>query len=596
MSGVRNTCAAPLATTATSLARRLGLLFVGVLLVAGLVGVGGVSAAGTVSVSPGDSIQALVNANPAGTTFLIKAGVHRGQQVSPKTGDVFIGEEGAILDGGWALEYAFIGVPGGNGPDNVTIRNLIIQHYAPALQEAPIRGGGEAWYWIIEDCEIRENRNIGIDASTGWLVRNNYFHHMGSLGVSGAGDNITFEGNEIAFNNTDDVDPYWEAGGSKFVHTRHLVLRNNYVHDNKGPGLWLDGNNIYALYESNRIINNYGPGIGHEISYEAVIRYNLIEGNGFGFTGWVDGGGIVVSNSPNVEIYGNTVRYNNDGIAGIQANRGAGNYGPYQLRNLWVHDNIIAMDVGQTGVVRVGGLTDPVWSPEWNNRFDYNTYTLGTADKYYAWDPWYMTTAQWRAAGQDPHSTWTTSPTTTTTTTTTAPPASSPTPTTTTTTAPAAAPAPAGPAPTGAAPTPACGGLPATIVGTGASDRLMGTRGPDVIVGLGGNDVIDGKGGADIICGGPGDDTLLGGAGNDRLYGDDGDDTLKGGSGNDVLVGGSGNDALFGGERKDALIGGKGRDMLARDGRDILISGSGRGYLRGAGLQDLLATLRDGES
>ena len=357
--------------------------------------------------SPGDSIQALVNANPAGTTFLIKAGVHRRQQVMPKNGDSFVGEPGAVLDGGGVTQFAF-----GAGGVGVTVRGLVVQNYAPKLQEGVIRLGGGAHNWLVKGNEVRFNRGVGIAAGPGWVVRNNYVHHQGQLGVGGSGDDITFEGNEIAFNNTDDVDPYWEAGGSKFVHTRHLVLRNNYVHDNKGPGLWLDGNNIYALYEGNRIINNYGPGIFHETSYDAVIRYNLIEGNGFGYTGWVDGAGILVNTSPNVEVYGNTVRHNNDGIAGIQANRGAGNYGPYQLRNLWVHDNIIAMDVGQTGVVRVGGLTDPVWSPEWNNRFDYNTYTLGTADKYYAWDPWYMTTTQWRAAGQDPHSTWTTSPTT----------------------------------------------------------------------------------------------------------------------------------------------------------------------------------------
>lgn len=392
------------------------LLLVGVVVVGGLVGVGGgrAVAAGVVSVFPGDSIQTLVDANGAGTTFVVKAGVHVRQQVTPKSGDVFVGEDGAILDGEWALGYAFVGVPGGNGPDNVVIRNLIIEHYAPGTQSAVIRGGGEAWYWVVEDCEIRENKNIGLAASTGWLIRNNYFHHMGSLGVSGAGDYITLEGNEIAFNNTDNVDSHWEAGGTKFVWSDYLVLRDNYVHDNKGPGLWLDGNNIYALYEGNRVIDNYGPGIDHEISYDAVIRNNVVEGNGFGWTGWVDGAGILVNSSPNVEVYGNTVRYNNDGIAGIHASRGSGNYGPYQLKNLWVHNNIIVMEVGNTGVVT--NATDPVFSAAWNNRFDYNTYTVVSADKHYAWDPWYMTTAQWQAIGQDPHSTWNGTPTTTTTT------------------------------------------------------------------------------------------------------------------------------------------------------------------------------------
>jgi parallel beta-helix repeat protein len=213
------------------------------------------------------------------------------------------------------------------------------------------------------------------------------------------------------------------------------VLRGNYVHDNKGPGLWLDGNNIYALYEGNRVVDNYGPGIDHEISYDAVIRNNVVEGNGFGWTGWVDGAGILVNTSPNVEVYGNTVRNNNDGIAGIHASRGSGNYGPYQLKNLWVHDNVIVMQVGETGVVT--NTSDPVFSTAWNNRFDYNTYTLGSADKYYAWDPWYMTTTQWRATGQDPHSTWTDEgPSGTTSTTSTVAPTTTTTSTTTTVAAP----------------------------------------------------------------------------------------------------------------------------------------------------------------
>jgi hypothetical protein len=67
----------------------------------------------------------------------------------------------------------------------------------------------------------------------------------------------------------------------------------------------------------------------------------------------------------------------------------------HQVKGFWVHDNVIVMQVGETGVVT--NTSDPVFSTAWNNRFDYNTYTLGSADKYYAWDPWYMTTTQWRA-------------------------------------------------------------------------------------------------------------------------------------------------------------------------------------------------------
>ena len=60
-----------------------------------------------ISILPGQSIQGFVNANPAGTTFILKAGTHVRQSVIPKSGDRFIGETGAVLDGQGVAPYAF---------------------------------------------------------------------------------------------------------------------------------------------------------------------------------------------------------------------------------------------------------------------------------------------------------------------------------------------------------------------------------------------------------------------------------------------------------------------------------------------------------
>lgn len=51
------------------------------------------------TIYPGEDIQAAVDANPTGASFVIKAGVHRLQSVQPKTGNEFVGEPGAILSG-----------------------------------------------------------------------------------------------------------------------------------------------------------------------------------------------------------------------------------------------------------------------------------------------------------------------------------------------------------------------------------------------------------------------------------------------------------------------------------------------------------------
>lgn len=62
------------------------------------------AAATTVAVPIGSDLQGLVNTNPPGTTFLIASGVHREQQVVPKDGNVFLGEDGAVLSGARILQ------------------------------------------------------------------------------------------------------------------------------------------------------------------------------------------------------------------------------------------------------------------------------------------------------------------------------------------------------------------------------------------------------------------------------------------------------------------------------------------------------------
>jgi len=52
------------------------------------------------TIYPGADIQAAINANPSGTTFILKAGVHRLTRfVTPKAGNSFLGESGTILNG-----------------------------------------------------------------------------------------------------------------------------------------------------------------------------------------------------------------------------------------------------------------------------------------------------------------------------------------------------------------------------------------------------------------------------------------------------------------------------------------------------------------
>ncbi len=139
-------------------------------------------------------------------------------------------------------------------------------------------------------------------------------------------------------------------------------------------------------------------GIFHEISYAAVIRNNYVEGNGSGHSAWLWGAGIVVAASPNVEVYGNEVVNNADGIAGIQQNRGSGQYGPYQVSNLHVHDNHVTMNGGNTGLVQ--DIGDNSYFTSRNNRFVNNNFTVQGDGRNFSWNNTNYTLAEWNALGQ----------------------------------------------------------------------------------------------------------------------------------------------------------------------------------------------------
>jgi parallel beta-helix repeat protein len=356
--------------------------------------------AGAVTLRPGASLQAAVDQHAGGTTFYLEAGTYRRQSVTPKTGDVFLGAPGAVLDGENAVTYAFQG-----SADRVRIQGLIIEHYTPPAQMGAIKAGGNSpsdgtYGWVVADCEVRYNATAGIRLGDHMQVLRTKVHHNGQEGIVGIGDNILIEGNEIAFNNYQDkFNPGWEAGGTKFVETDGLVVRNNYVHDNHGPGLWTDINNIHTLYEGNRVEHNTMMGIFHEISYQATIRNNTVRGNGFGMNAWLWGAGILVAASPNVEIYGNTVVGNANGITAVQQSRGSGAYGPHLVQNLYVHDNTVTMASGHSGIAQDTG--DRSVFSRWNNRFTHNTYYLKGNSQPFAWMDQMIAQSKWQSYGQD---------------------------------------------------------------------------------------------------------------------------------------------------------------------------------------------------
>jgi parallel beta-helix repeat protein len=332
-----------------------------------------------------------------------------------------------VEPGKWLFDYAndriyFVDDPSGRKVEtsvtrhaihgdarDVTIRGLVIEKYANPAQHGAIHGmmgtsGALSSGWIVENNVIRLNHGAGVRTGHGMRVIDNRIAFQGQIGIVGSGDGIIVEKNEIAFNNTQGFNWGWEGGGTKWVRTHDLVVSQNYSHSNDGPGLWTDISNIRTLYEDNLVENNANIGIFHEISYEAIIRNNTVRRNGFADTRWLWGSGILVAGSPNVEIYGNIVEDNAGGIGAVQQNRGTGDYGPYLLRNLWVHGNTVRYRLGFSGVARDDG-DDIVFSVEGNNRFDNNRYYLDDITRSrFAWNgtrSW----DTWRGMGQDTNGT-----------------------------------------------------------------------------------------------------------------------------------------------------------------------------------------------
>jgi parallel beta-helix repeat protein len=364
-----------------------------------------------VAIHPGESIQRAVDASPAGTAFLIKAGVHRRQTIRPKSGMSFVGEAGAVLDGEHATGQAFIA----SGTQNVTVRGLRITRYAPPALNAALDGRSSDG-WLVEGNEIDNNVNgtqraYGLRIGNNWIVRGNSIHHNGWVGIEGyQAVGTLIEGNDVYANPAASfTDTVGEAANIKLYGCGRIVIRGNHVHDSPFRGIWIDRSQPDMTIENNRVINHGQVGIWYEVSYRGVVRNNYVENAGYDSyysSGWLRGGGITVTNSPDVTVTGNTVVNSLNGIIGLQASSYYdGPYGKSELRNLRVQGNTIVMPRGQSGIAENVGSTAVFVSS--NNVFSGNAYVLGSNARPFFWMGQSLDERQWQAYGQGTGDTYT---------------------------------------------------------------------------------------------------------------------------------------------------------------------------------------------
>lgn len=286
----------------------------------------------------------------------------------------------------------------------VTIRNLLVEKYATAAQSGAIHPSGGSG-WTIYRVEGRLNHGMALKVKAGMTVERCRWYRNGQMGFGGSEcDGAEIIESEVAYNNYAGYSDGWEAGGCKIAETDGITFQSNWFHHNDGPGLWCDINNINVLIEGNLCEYNNGNGIYHEISYAAVIRYNTCRYNGTAYTGntfttWY---GILVSASPDVEIYGNTCAYNGGQIGGMQQNRGTGTYGPWEIENMNVHDNRCIATSAQLMCALFQDTGDTTYYTSRNNHFENNIYEGGVCGSaLWFWQPGLRTFAQWQAHGND---------------------------------------------------------------------------------------------------------------------------------------------------------------------------------------------------
>lgn len=274
-------------------------------------------------------------AQPPGTTFWLAPGTHtlgRDQygQVAPKDGNTYLGAPGAVLDGRGLNGYAFVFQAA-----DVTIRHLTVRGFVPPVDQGVVNhdsGPG----WVIEHNTIEENRGAGLMGGDRQQVRGNCLRNNGQYGMNAfGGDDLVVEGNEIVGNNTDDLETRIPGcgctGGVKFWDVDRADVRGNWVHDNRGVGLWADTNNNDFLVEGNVIEDNDGEAMFYETSYNLIFRNNMLRRNalvsGREFAADADnfpvaaiylseagGEPAVPARTDRIEVYGNILEDNWSGI------------------------------------------------------------------------------------------------------------------------------------------------------------------------------------------------------------------------------------------------------------------------------------------
>ncbi len=276
------------------------------------------------------------------TVYYLLPGVHLGS-FQADAGDAFVGGlsggKRTILSGGYSVSHWSIDSNSTVGDQaGVTVEYLTIEKYLAGANSAALNPDSNT-AWTIKYNTITLNvPGAGVILGSDNVLADNCMTLNGQYGFQSVNSNtwgkdsltagpydVTVEDNEISYNDTCDFEglltnaaigwtkhnpvppryrnpkcgpvvPDGDQGGFKLWQTDGVTVKNNYIHDNWGPGAWADTNNANTTYAGNTITDNDGQAIIEEISYNFSITGNYI-----GHNGWA--GGVADQNFPAGTLY-----------------------------------------------------------------------------------------------------------------------------------------------------------------------------------------------------------------------------------------------------------------------------------------------------
>ncbi len=261
------------------------------------------------------------------TVYYLLPGKHVGF-FQANTNDAFVGGLASgtpvVLSGNysgypWAIDSNF---SDGDQP-GVIIEYLTIEKFQPRGDAAAINQSSNTNWTLRYDTITLNVPGAGVIAGADNTLQDNCLTLNGQYGfqssdvgfwghdsLTSGPYNVAIRDNEISYNDTCDFEGLlsnpaigWSSynpvpvqyrnsncgivagngnqGGFKLWQTNGVTVKDNYIHNNWGPGIWADTDNANTTYVGNTITYNDGQAIIEEISYNFSVINNYLAYNGW---------------------------------------------------------------------------------------------------------------------------------------------------------------------------------------------------------------------------------------------------------------------------------------------------------------------------